>query len=45
MKWVDTITNLMNRFAYGILFAMMMLTVTDVVLRKLFSKGILGRLN
>ena len=44
MKWVDTITNLMNRFAYGILFAMMMLTVTDVVLRKLFSKGILGAL-
>ena len=44
MKWVDTITNLMNRFAYGILFAMMMLTVTDVVLRKLFSKGILGTL-
>jgi len=44
MKWVDTITNLMNRCAYGILFAMMMLTVADVVLRKLFSKGILGTL-
>jgi TRAP-type C4-dicarboxylate transport system permease small subunit len=44
MKWVDAITNLMNRCAYGILFAMMMLTVTDVVLRKLFSKGILGTL-
>jgi TRAP-type C4-dicarboxylate transport system permease small subunit len=34
----------MNRCAYGILFAMMMLTVADVVLRKLFSKGILGTL-
>ena len=44
MTWVDTITNLMNRCAYGILFAMMMLTVTDVVLRKVFSKGILGAL-
>jgi TRAP-type C4-dicarboxylate transport system permease small subunit len=44
MKWVDTITNLMNRFAAGVLFAMMLLTVADVVLRKLFSKGILGTL-
>jgi TRAP-type C4-dicarboxylate transport system permease small subunit len=44
MKWVDTITNLMNRCAYGILFAMMLLAVADVVLRKLFSKGILGTL-
>jgi TRAP-type transport system small permease protein len=44
MKWVDGITKLMNRSASGILFAMMMLTVADVVLRKLFSKGILGTL-
>jgi len=44
MKWVDGITKLMNRSASGVLFAMMMLTVADVVLRKLFSKGILGTL-
>jgi TRAP-type C4-dicarboxylate transport system permease small subunit len=44
MKWVDTLTNLMNRFAAAVLFAMMLLTMTDVVLRKVFSKGILGAL-
>jgi TRAP-type C4-dicarboxylate transport system permease small subunit len=44
MKWVNTLTNLMNRFAAGVLFAMMLLTMTDVVLRKVFSKGILGAL-
>ncbi|MCX5841584.1 MAG: TRAP transporter small permease subunit, partial [Deltaproteobacteria bacterium] len=44
MKWVDTITNRMNRFAAGVLFAMMLLTMMDVVLRKVFSKGILGTL-
>lgn len=44
MKWIDTLTNLMNRFAAGILFVMMLLTMADVVLRKVFSKGILGAL-
>jgi TRAP-type C4-dicarboxylate transport system permease small subunit len=44
MKWVDGASGLLNRLAAGILFAMMLLTLADVVLRKLFQQGILGTL-
>jgi TRAP-type C4-dicarboxylate transport system permease small subunit len=44
MKWIDAAADLLNRMAAGILFAMMLLTITDVVLRKVFSRGVLGAL-
>jgi TRAP-type C4-dicarboxylate transport system permease small subunit len=44
MKWVDGASGLLSRMAAGILFAMMLLTLADVVLRKLFQQGILGAL-
>ena len=44
MTWVDGASALLNRLAAGILFAMMLLTLADVVLRKLFQQGILGTL-
>jgi TRAP-type C4-dicarboxylate transport system permease small subunit len=44
MKWIDTAADLLNRMAAGILFAMMLLAMTDVVLRKVFSQGVLGAL-
>jgi TRAP-type C4-dicarboxylate transport system permease small subunit len=44
MKWIDTAADLLNRMAAGILFAMMLLTMTDVVLRKVFNQGLLGAL-
>lgn len=44
MKWIDAAADLLNRMAEGILFAMMLLTMTDVILRKVLSRGILGTL-
>ena len=44
MKWIDAAADLLNRMAAGILFAMMLLAMTDVVLRKVFSQGVLGAL-
>ncbi len=44
MKRFAAATDLVNRFAAGVLFAMMLLTVADVSLRKLLSRGILGTL-
>jgi TRAP-type C4-dicarboxylate transport system permease small subunit len=39
---VQPITKLMSRIASVILFSMMLLTITDVFLRKVFSRSILG---
>lgn len=44
MKKVGAATDLLNRFAAVVLFAMMLLTVADVTLRKILSRGILGTL-
>jgi len=44
MKWIDAAAGLLNRLSAGILFAMMLLTMADVVLRKVLSRGILGTL-
>jgi TRAP-type C4-dicarboxylate transport system permease small subunit len=44
MKKLGDATDLLNRFAAVILFAMMLLTVADVALRKILSRGILGTL-
>jgi TRAP-type C4-dicarboxylate transport system permease small subunit len=44
MKKFGVATDLMNRFAALVLFAMMLLTVADVAMRKILSKGILGTL-
>ena len=44
MKKVVAATDLLNRFAAVVLFAMMLLTVADVTLRKILSRGILGTL-
>jgi TRAP-type C4-dicarboxylate transport system permease small subunit len=44
MKWIDTAAGFLNRMSAGMLFAMMLLTLADVVLRKVFSRGILGTL-
>ena len=44
MKGIDAAAGLLNRLSAGILFAMMLLTMADVVLRKVLSRGILGTL-
>ena len=44
MKKIGAATDLLNRFAAVILFAMMLLTVADVALRKILNRGILGTL-
>jgi TRAP-type C4-dicarboxylate transport system permease small subunit len=44
MKWIDSAAGLLNRLSAGILFAMMLLTMADVILRKVLSRGILGTL-
>jgi TRAP-type C4-dicarboxylate transport system permease small subunit len=44
MKWLDAAAGFLNRLSAGSLFAMMLLTLADVVLRKVFSRGILGTL-
>ena len=41
-SWVHPISKLMSRIASVILFLMMLLTIADVFLRKVFSKSILG---
>jgi TRAP-type C4-dicarboxylate transport system permease small subunit len=43
-NWLCKIAELINGLGMVILFLLMLLTVTDVVLRKIFSKGILGTL-
>ena len=40
--WVYPISKVMNRIASVVLFIMMLLTITDVFLRKVFSQSILG---
>ncbi|UCE33630.1 MAG: TRAP transporter small permease [Deltaproteobacteria bacterium] len=40
--WVNPISKIVNRIAYGVLFFMMLLTIADVFLRKVFSSSILG---
>jgi TRAP-type C4-dicarboxylate transport system permease small subunit len=44
MKWIDIAADFLNRLGAWALFAMMLLTLADVVLRKVFSRGILGAL-
>ena len=41
-SWVHPVSKIMNRIASVFLFLMMCLTITDVVLRKLYSQSILG---
>ena len=41
-KWVHPLSKLMSHIASVILFLMMLLTITDVFLRKVFSNSILG---
>ena len=43
-NWLSKVTRAVNGIGIVIIFLLMLLTVTDVVLRKLFSKGILGTL-
>ena len=43
-NWLNKIAYAANGIGVGIIFLLMLLTVTDVVLRKLFSKGVLGTL-
>jgi len=40
--WVYPISKTVNRIASGVLFFMMLLTIADVFLRKVFSQSILG---
>ena len=40
--WVNPISKIVNRIASGVLFFMMLLTIADVFLRKVFSRSILG---
>ena len=40
--WVNPISKIVNRIASGVLFFMMLLTIADVFLRKVFSSSILG---
>lgn len=41
-NWVHPVSRLMSRIASVVLFLMMLLTILDVFLRKVFSKSILG---
>jgi len=41
-SWVYPISKIVNRIASGVLFCMMLLTIADVFLRKVFSQSILG---
>ena len=41
-SWVHPISKLMSRIASVILFLMMLLTIVDVFLRKVFSRSLLG---
>lgn len=41
-SWVYPISKIVNRIASGVLFFMMLLTIADVFLRKVFSQSILG---
>ena len=41
-SWVHPVSKVMSRVASVFLFLMMLLTVTDVFLRKVYSKSILG---
>ena len=41
-RWIHPVSKLMSRIASVILVLMMFLTVTDVFLRKVFSRSILG---
>jgi len=41
-RWISPLSGVMNHIASVVLFLMMVLTILDVVLRKLASKSILG---
>jgi len=41
-SWVYPISKIVNHIASGVLFCMMLLTIADVFLRKVFSQSILG---
>lgn len=41
-RWVHPLSKFTNRLSSVILFSMMLLTITDVFLRKVFSRSILG---
>ena len=41
-SWVYPVSRLTSRIASGILFLMMLLTIADVFMRKVFSRSILG---
>jgi TRAP-type C4-dicarboxylate transport system permease small subunit len=43
-NWLCKVTRAVNGISIVIIFLLMLLTVTDVVLRKMFNKGILGTL-
>jgi TRAP-type transport system small permease protein len=43
-SWLYKIAHTLNSIAFVIIFLLMLLTVVDVVLRKIFNKGILGTL-
>jgi TRAP-type C4-dicarboxylate transport system permease small subunit len=43
-NWLGKVTRAVNGIGIVIIFLLMLLTVTDVVLRKVFNKGILGTL-
>jgi TRAP-type C4-dicarboxylate transport system permease small subunit len=40
--WVKPLSKFMSRISWAVLFLMMLLTITDVVLRKTLSQSILG---
>ncbi len=44
VNWLYRISHAVNCTGMGIIFLLMILTVADVVLRKIFNKGILGTL-
>lgn len=43
-NWLSKIAHMLNGIGVAITFLLMLLTMTDVVLRKIFNKGILGTL-
>lgn len=40
--WVNPLSKIMSKISWAVLFLMMLLTITDVVLRKTLSQSILG---
>ena len=40
--WVNPLSKIMSKISWAVLFLMMLLTITDVILRKTLSQSILG---